>query len=439
MPRTAKHRTRGAPTTPTAAVAATTTTITGVTTDRSGTGQPRHHHQYHTRHQSASIASITSSSNDSPRSSVSGEQHEEAQEDKTEIKNATSRVVNGLKTDTTEALSSSKKHIGAAAARLPEPVRFGLVVVLSLALDALGRWFVGYWTGYEVGRIEREDSKGWVEVLWRVFGLALGWFGDYDAYDLAALAVLSHGPATFLTTLFYNIRLTTSLAYLAVEALSTFLPFLLLRRLSTAHSPTPDVPNRDIVTDASIQLLTALQAGLVYSVLLFLVGRYLLPQVMVLYFQDIPTIRPFSDVTFAGWFAGATTTSGGSGYHAAAAAATVQGLCLLSGLAAVGFIFAPLVTTPARTQEDEQTDQFDPVQATLGQTVKWNLWGYTTRTKVSVRRTAVAMGFAMVGTYIDTALGIQGVEAYGAAVYAGVWAAAAVVTGLALRFVGGSV
>jgi hypothetical protein len=167
MRRTAKHRTRGAPTTPTAAVA-TTTAITGATTDRSGTGQPRHHHQYHTRHQSASIASITSSSNDSPRSSVSEGQHEEEQENKTEIKNAASRVVNGLKTDTTEVLSSSKKQIGAAAARLPEPVRFGLVVVLSLALDALGRWFVGYWTGYEVGRIEREDSKGWVEVLWRV-------------------------------------------------------------------------------------------------------------------------------------------------------------------------------------------------------------------------------------------------------------------------------
>jgi hypothetical protein len=26
------------------------------------------------------------------------------------------------------------------------------------------------------------------------FELGLGWFGDYDGYDLAALSLLSHGP-----------------------------------------------------------------------------------------------------------------------------------------------------------------------------------------------------------------------------------------------------
>ena len=26
------------------------------------------------------------------------------------------------------------------------------------------------------------------------FELGLGWFGDYDGYDIAALTVLSHGP-----------------------------------------------------------------------------------------------------------------------------------------------------------------------------------------------------------------------------------------------------
>lgn len=26
------------------------------------------------------------------------------------------------------------------------------------------------------------------------FQLGLGWFGDYDSYDLASLSLLSHGP-----------------------------------------------------------------------------------------------------------------------------------------------------------------------------------------------------------------------------------------------------
>jgi hypothetical protein len=30
------------------------------------------------------------------------------------------------------------------------------------------------------------------------FALALGWFGDYDGYDLAALSLLAHGPAVSL-------------------------------------------------------------------------------------------------------------------------------------------------------------------------------------------------------------------------------------------------
>lgn len=30
------------------------------------------------------------------------------------------------------------------------------------------------------------------------FALALGWFGDYDGYDVAALSLLAHGPAVSL-------------------------------------------------------------------------------------------------------------------------------------------------------------------------------------------------------------------------------------------------
>lgn len=219
-------------------------------------------------------------------------------------------------------------------------------------------------------------------------------------------------------SVFYGIRALTAGAYLAVEVVSAFLPFLLLRRLSGAHAAAPGIPNRDIVSDRGIQALTSLQSALVYSVVLFLAGRYLLPDSFVLYFEGIPTIQPAADATFLGL--GSPMT---------------QLLSLLFGLAARTFIFTPLVATP-RTSEDLKNAEFDPVNATLGQTVAWNLWGYTTRTKVSLIRTTVAMLFTAVGTYLDTALAIKGVEPYGAAVYASVWVTAALVTGLSLRYVG---
>ncbi|SPQ22341.1 c26bc7d0-b45c-490c-ad46-7ec4edd5d107 [Thermothielavioides terrestris] len=287
--------------------------------------------------------------------------------------------------------SSTSSSVNArATARLPGPVRFALAVVLNFALTALGR----------------------------SFGLALGWFGDYDGYDLAALSLLSHGPATLLLSVFYGVRALTAGAYLAVDVVSAFLPFVLLRRLSGAHSAAPGIPNREIVVDRGIQVLTSLHSALVYSVVLFLANRFLLPSTLVLYFEGIPTIKPAEDAGFLGF--GSPTT---------------QLLSLLFGQAARTFIFTPLVTTP-RTSEDQANAEFDPVNATLAQTVAWNLWGYTTRTKVSLTRTAVAMLFTAVGTYLDTALAIKGVEPYGAAVYASVWVIAALVTGLSLRYVG---
>jgi hypothetical protein len=211
----------------------------------------------------------------------------------------------------------------------------------------------------------------------------------------------------------------TAGAYLAVHVASTFLPFFLLRQLSGAHSAAPGIPNREIVVDRGIQLLTALQPALVYSVVLFLASRTFLPDAMVLYFNGIPTIRPATDATMLGF---------GSPIS--------QAFSLLLGLAARTFIFTPLVTT-GPTPQDQKNAEFDPANATLWQTVVWNLWGYSTQTKVSLRRTAVAMLFTAVGTFLDTTMAIKGVEPYGAVVYSSIWLIAALVTGLMLRYVGG--
>lgn len=308
-----------------------------------------------------------------------------------------------------------------AGARLPESVRLALVVVLSFSFSALGYSFLNLTTEGELATIARRpESKTETSMLaaWQIFGLALGWLSDFDGYDLASLALLSNGPATYLTSVFYGIRPLTAGAYLVVDVVSAFLPFLLLRQLSGAHSAAPGVPNRDIVTDQGIQVLTSLLSAVVSAVVLFLASRTFLPSTLVLHFEGVPTIKPATDAVLFGLDSPLT-----------------QLLCVLYGVAARTFIFTPLVTTTP-TAADQEIADFDPVDATLGETVAYNLWGYSTQTKVSIRRTAVAMLSIAMSTYLQCAWGIVGVDSYGAAAYASIWVTSALVTGLLLRYVG---
>ncbi|KAK0711087.1 hypothetical protein B0H67DRAFT_601927 [Lasiosphaeris hirsuta] len=298
-------------------------------------------------------------------------------------------------------------------ARLPDPVRFGLIVILSLSISSYGRSFLQVWTQGELHSIAKRPET-YLLTVWKIFSLALGWFREYDGYDLAALALLSHGPATYLRSVFYGLGSLTAGAYLAVDIVSACLPVLLLRKLSDAHSAAPGIQNREIVLDKSIQVLTSALSGLIYCVVLFLASKTFLPSTFVLYFDGIPTIEPASEMMFLGINNPMT-----------------QLLSLLFGIAARTFIFTPLVTTP-----QQEVPEFDPADATLGQTVAWNLWGYTAKTKVSISRTAVVALSTAVTTYLQCAEEIHGVEPYGALVYASVWVTAAVVTGLSLRYIG---
>lgn len=116
--------------------------------------------------------------------------------------------------------------------------------------------------------------------------------------------------------------------------------------------------------------------------------------------------------------------------------AAVLPATVLFGLAASTFIFAPFATT-GKAKEDDSIAEFDPVEATLGETVWWNVWGYTAKTKVVIRRTIVAMLVSSIKTYLSCTLTVYGIESTGAVVYAAVWAFAALCTGVGLGFVGG--
>lgn len=196
------------------------------------------------------------------------------------------------------------------------------------------------------------------------------------------------------------------------------MPFRLLRPLSGAHTPSKhpsSVPNKEIIEDRGIQASTVVLYGLIYATTLFVACKSYLPTIFVLYFEGITRVEPAVESQLSSLLAGV--------------------LMLLCGLAAQGFIFAPFATT-GRTRADTEIAKFDPVQASLGETLRWNLWGYTTRTKVAIIRTAVVVLVTWVSTFLQCAMTIKGVESYGAAVYASTWALAAMLTGLGLEVVG---
>lgn len=216
---------------------------------------------------------------------------------------------------------------------------------------------------------------------------------------------------------FYNLSPKTAIAGLSVDVIACFLPFLLLRPLSGAHKASSSTPNREIIVDRQIGILSTLLAGFIYNVVLFLSYKTYLPTALVLHFEGIPTVEP--------------ANVGTAMYMSPLATA----LALVSGLAARSFIFTPVAAT-GRTEQDKRAAAFDPVEAGLGETLWWNVWGYTTQTKVGVLRTAVAMAVTGVNTWLSCAMTISGVEGAGAVAYASVWVVAAFFTGLGLAIVG---
>ncbi|KAF3770011.1 hypothetical protein M406DRAFT_231144, partial [Cryphonectria parasitica EP155] len=299
--------------------------------------------------------------------------------------------------------------------QLPSLFQFPLVAILSFSISSLGYSFINEFTRGELATVMRTletPREVGTMAAWRLTELALGWFAHFDSIDLAALNLLSHSPTFYLMTAFYSLSPKTAVAGLAVDVVASFVPFLLLRPLSGAHKATSSTPNREIIADRLISVLSTLLASFIYNVVLFLSYKIYLRPAFVLHFEGIHTVEP-----------------------AQAALVILTTLALVSGIAARSFIFTPLAAT-GRTDQDEKAARFDPVEATLGETLWWNIWGYTTQTKVGIVRTAVLVAVTGINTYLQCDLTVSGVESSGAAAYASVWALAAFFTGVGLSFVG---
>lgn len=209
----------------------------------------------------------------------------------------------------------------------------------------------------------------------------------------------------------------TVLSSLLIDCLTTYIPFRLLRPLSPAHavsasSPAVQIPNSEIVTDYSIQTTTTLLGASIYSLVLYSASASRLPVYLATYFADIPSVAAAHSAT----------------------PVSLLPLTLLFGLAAKSFIFTPAAAVTTTTSAGPA---FDPVAATLSETFWYNIWGaYSPRVKVIIQRTATLVLVCSVNTFVQSYVTIEGVEAEGAVIYSGIWAAAAGITGLALGLVG---
>ncbi|KAG6030325.1 hypothetical protein E4U40_007972 [Claviceps sp. LM458 group G5] len=300
--------------------------------------------------------------------------------------------------------------------KLPCAAQFPLTAALSFALSGLGSVVMS-----QVSRGELQSLiRGWgswqeVAVLtsWRLAELALAWYGKLDCLEAASMNVLAHGPVIFLLSAFYGLSSTSAILALVIDVLSIAVPFYLVLPLSRADGSAPRNSNREML-DMPMQILTSLLSTGIYTVTLVLSLRFLLPRILVLYFRGLPTLEPAYSASYM----------------------DVLPVTLVFGLAASKFIFAPFATT-GKAKEDAKIEEFDPVNASLGQTVEWNFWGYTAKTKVVIRRTIGAALLTGVGTFVGCSYRMHGVEAAGAAAYASVWVASVVLAGVGLGFVGG--
>ncbi|KAH8815705.1 hypothetical protein F5884DRAFT_663122 [Xylogone sp. PMI_703] len=299
------------------------------------------------------------------------------------------------------------------ASRLPPPLHFPAVLLLSLALSS-GAYTVAAPYLVELGEVSRKVETWWGVwgvVLWRGFEIALGWYGKFDSYDLVSLSLVSRGPVLYLLHSFYNISPQPLLLSLLIDIATTSLPFYLFRSPSPAHagSKSRNIPNRDLLTDSQIQTFITLLTSTIYSVSLSTALATYLPTALAVYFNNLPSLTS------------AYTSS----------PVTLFPLCLPLGLAAKSFIF-----TPATTAAGPKPKKFDPTTATLSETFWHNVWGWNVRTKTVIARTAVLMLVSGGSTFVQSFVSLEGVEPLGALAYAGVWAFAALVSGVALGAAG---
>ena len=173
------------------------------------------------------------------------------------------------------------------------------------------------------------------------------------------------------------------------------------------------VANRPVIKDRGVRFFTSLAAAGVYSVVLYGSVKTWLPVFLITRFEGLRDLE---------------------GIHNAQFGTIIIG-CVMNGIAAQTFIFTPSMGSKPDTR-DARNAAFNPATATFGETVAWNLWGHSRRTRTLIKRTWAVIMASFGHTVLQTWLVVEGAEMTGAAGWAAIWAVAAVLTGIVFWWVG---
>ncbi|KFZ02252.1 hypothetical protein V501_09615, partial [Pseudogymnoascus sp. VKM F-4519 (FW-2642)] len=280
-------------------------------------------------------------------------------------------------------------------APLSPAIRLPVLATMGLAISTVLHQLATQFGDGGVGHVARR-AEGWGElgvvVGWRSIELGIAWCNGYSASEVAALSLFSQGPVLFLLHYFYNTPATSTILSLLITILSTTLPIALIPPPKTRRAAEASE------TEGSAKILTTLLAACIHSLVLSISYATFLPTTLATQFNNLPSVAAAHTSSFI----------------------SLLPLTLLSGLAARSFILAPSTSSLSTTKPE-----FDAVNSGLGEHVRYNLCGYSERMKEVLRRTAILAGLGGVNTFA-LVKGIEGVEACGAAAYAGVWGAAVV-------------
>ena len=230
------------------------------------------------------------------------------------------------------------------------------------------------------------------------------------------MTFLSHAPYHYFLTSFYQLRPSTAIGCLTIDILAAWLPFYFLKVSSSIHSvktPRGVAANRSVINDYGVQIATSLLAAGIYGVVVLTSYSSWLPTYLVTHFDGIVDITALHNKNFA-WLVGSF---------------------LPLGFAAKVFLFTP-ATASKPDRHDKEVAKFDPESATLGETVWYNIWGYSHRTRSLIKRTMTLVVVGGLHTSQQTYITIKGAEGYGAIGWSSVWALAATLTGAAFWWVG---
>ena len=205
----------------------------------------------------------------------------------------------------------------------------------------------------------------------------------------------------------------TAAANICIEMLSFALPTYLLRPRSLAHKHNAPLRNRFLLNSYQVQFSSSMLATGVYVVLLWAgLKTGFLNTFLVQYF-DIPSLEAAHVET----------------------PVSIVIKTFVAGVAAKAFLLNPSFAAQPLSGTQTPAENFDPATATLPQTLEYNFYNFSKRTRTLIQQTFILNAFLFIGT-VQRCMTLLGTDVIGAVGYAGVWVAANSVIALWFGWVG---